>query len=92
MTRRQACHRVIALSPRDQDRERLLVVPDSFAPPRWPSPPMWGFWIFAEYPVHLSLNLFLLSMCIDAPESVTLALSIGDFEVGAGVALASIGE
>ena len=37
-------------------------------------------------------ELSLLSMCIDTPESTTNSLASGDFEVGAGVALASIGE
>ena len=38
------------------------------------------------------LKSFLLSMCIDAPESITNSRSTGVFEVGAGVALASIGQ
>ena len=38
------------------------------------------------------LKTFLLSMCIEAPESTTKSRSSDDFEVGAGVALASTGE
>ena len=33
MTGRQACHRVIALSRRDQDRERILVLPRLYTSP-----------------------------------------------------------
>ena len=49
-----ACHRVFALSRRDQDRERLLVLLHSFAFPCWPLPPLWGSWISAESPFRLS--------------------------------------
>ena len=38
------------------------------------------------------LNSFLLSMCTDAQESTTNSRASGDFEVGAGVALASVRE
>ena len=88
----QACHRAFAPSRRDQDRERILVLPRLFALHRWPLPPLWGSWNSAEFPVHLSLKLFLLSMCIEAPESTTNSRSLRDFEVGAGVAQASIDE
>ena len=35
---------------------------------------------------------FLLSLCIETPESITNSLSSANFEVGASVALALIGE
>ena len=38
--------------------------------------------------ISSELKSFLLSMCIDAPESTTNSRSSGDLEVGAGVALA----
>ena len=38
------------------------------------------------------LKFFLLSMCIDALESTTNSSSSGAHEVGAGIALAPIGE
>ena len=44
----QACHRVFAPSRRDQDRQRILVLPRLFAIHRWPLPPLWGSWISAE--------------------------------------------
>ena len=34
----EACHEVIALSRRDQDSERILVLPRLFALPQWPLP------------------------------------------------------
>ena len=83
MTEMQAYLRVFAPSRRDQDRERILVL----ALPQCPLPPLWGSWISAS-----ELKSFLLNMCIDAPESTTNSRSSGDFEVGASVALASIGE
>ena len=83
----QACLRVFAPSRRDQDRERILVLPRLFALLQCPLPPLWGSWISAS-----ELKSFLLNMCIDAPESTTNSRSSGDFEVGASVALASIGE
>ena len=88
----QACHRVFAPSRRDQERERFLVLPRLFALPRWPLPPLWGSWISANLSISSELESFLLSMCIDAPESTTNSRSSGIFEVGAGVALASTGE
>ena len=91
-TERQAFLRVIALSRRDQDRERKLVLPRLFAHLHWPLPPQWCSWIVAKYPVHLSLILFLLTMCIDAPESTTNSCSSGLCEVGACITLASKGE
>ena len=42
--------------------------------------------------ISSELKTFLLSMCIEAPESITHSLSSGNFEVGAGVALAPMGE
>ena len=92
MTGRQPCHRVFALSRRDQDRERVLVLHRLFVPPCWPLPPLWGSWISADSPLRLRSSPFLLSMCFDAPESTTNSLSFGDFEVGTGVALASTGN
>ena len=52
-----ACPCVIALSRRDKDRERILVLPRSSAILHWSLPPLWG-WISAESPVLLSLNPF----------------------------------
>ena len=89
----QACNRVFAPSRRDQDRERILVLPRLFALHRWPLPPLWGSWISAGSPsISSELKSVLLSTYIDAPESTTNSRSCGDFEVGDGVALASIGE
>ena len=81
----QACHRVIALSRRDQDRERVPVLPRLLAPPRRPLPPLW-------VSISAELKSFLFSTCIDAPQSTTNSSSSRDFEVGASVALASIGQ
>ena len=52
----QACHRVVAPSRRDQDRERVLVLLHLLALLHWPLPPLWGSWIPAESPFRLSLN------------------------------------
>ena len=93
VTELQACHRVFAPSRRDQDRERILVyflVCLHFSIGRYHR--CGSSWISAEFPIHLISNPFLLSMCIDAPESTTNSRSSGDFEVGAGVALDSIGS
>ena len=87
VTEMQAYHRVFAPSRRDQDRERILVLPRLLALPQWPLPPLWCSWISAS-----ELKSFLLNMCIDAPESTTNSRSSRNFEVGASVALASIGE
>ena len=54
-----------ALSRRDPDRERILVLPRSFAPLHWPLPPLWGSWISAS--IHfIWVQSLLLSTCIDA--------------------------
>ena len=58
MTRRQEYLRVIALSRRDEDRVHFLVLPRSSALLHWPLPPLRVFWIFEEFPVHLSLDPF----------------------------------
>ena len=42
--------------------------------------------------ISSELKTFLLSMCIEVPESTTNSRSSGDFEVGVGVALATIGQ
>ena len=51
-----------------------------------------GFLDFRRGSGSPELQSFLLSMCIDAPESTTSSRSSGDFGVGAGVALASLEE
>ena len=81
----QAFLRVIALSRRDQDRERILV----------PSPlaviTTVGFLDLRKVSSSSELKSFLL-MCIDAPGSTTNSRSSGLFEVGASIALAAIEE
>ena len=74
MIRRQ-CHRAIAESGRDEDREHFLMLPHLFAFFHWPLPPLWGSWISADFPVHLISKPF----CIDAPESTTNSRSSGFF-------------
>ena len=86
----QAFLREIVLSRRDPDRERKLVLPRLFALLHWAYAPQWGSWIFAKYPIHLSINLFLLIMYIDAPELTTNSRSSGDFEVFDGVIIISL--
>ena len=54
----QACHRVFPPSRRDQDRERILVLPRLFALSHWLLPPLWCSWISAESPFRLSSNPF----------------------------------
>ena len=81
MTGRQECLRAIAQSRRDEDRVDILVLPRSSALHHWPLPPLWGHWISAVS-TSSELKSFLLSMCIDAPESTTNSRSSGDFEVG----------
>ena len=56
MTGRQECLPVIAQPRRDEDRARILVLPRSSALLHWPIPPLWGSWIFEEFPVHRSLD------------------------------------
>ena len=58
-TELHACPRVFAPSRRDQDRERVLVLPHSFALPHWLLPPLWCSWTFEKYPVSLSLSPFI---------------------------------
>ena len=88
----QACHRLFAPSRRDQDRERIPVLPRLFAPLRWALPTVVAFLDLRRVSISSELESFLLSMCIDAPESTSNSCSSRDFEVGAGVAQASIGE
>ena len=92
MIQLQACPLVIAPSRRDQDRERTLVLPRLFAHPLWLLPLLWGVLDLRRVSISAKVKTFLLSMCIDAPESKTNSLSSGNFEVGAGIALASTGE
>ena len=49
----QACLRVFAPSRRDEDGVHILVLPRSFALLHRPSPPLWGSWIFGEFPLVL---------------------------------------
>ena len=51
-----------------------------------------GFLDLRRVSISSELKSFLFSMCSDAPESTTNSRSSGDFEVGAGVALASTEE
>ena len=66
----QACHRINAPPPRDQDRERMLVLPLVFA---LHNHGCGGSWT----PVRLSINPCYSSMCIDALESTTNVRSSG---------------
>ena len=84
----QACPRVTALSRRDQDREHILVLPRSFAPLHWRSPPLLGFWTFEGFPVGLSLNPFCSACALMLQEST----ATGFFEEGAGITHASVGN
>ena len=61
MTGRQECLRAVAKSRRDEDRARKLVLPPSSALLHWPSPPLRGFWIFEEFPVHLRFDPLCLA-------------------------------
>ena len=85
----QTCPRGCAPSLGDQDLDRTLVLPRcvDFLH-HWPLPKLWESWIFAKSPVLLELKFSLLRMCIDALESS----SSGDYEAGASIVLASIGE
>ena len=58
MTGLQECFRATAQSRRDEDRALILVLPRSSALSQRPSPPLWSSWISAEFPVHVSLDLF----------------------------------
>ena len=89
MTGRQAYLRVIALSRRDQDRERIPVLPRLFALPHWPVPPLWGFWISVKYPFHLTSSPFC-SACASTLRSQPRILSpLGFLKVGASAAIIS---
>ena len=70
-TRRLACPRVFALSRTDHGRERTPVLPRLFALPHWSSLTLLGFWTFVRFSSSPELQTFLLSKCIDAPESTT---------------------
>ena len=59
----QAFLRVIALSRRDQNGERILVLPLLFALLRWPLPSLWELWIPAESTFRLSSNPFCSARC-----------------------------
>ena len=89
----QVCHRVTALPRKDQDRERIPVLPRLFV---CTSPlavtTVVGFLVFRRVSSAAKLKTFLLSICIAAPESTTDSRSSGFFEEGAGMALASVGE
>ena len=82
--------RVIAQSRRGQDREHIPVLPRLFELiGRYHH---CGVLYLRRVSNSSELKSFLLSMCTEAPESTTKSRSSGDFEVGAGVALASTGE
>ena len=80
MTGRQTFHRVIAPSRRDHDHERITVTT------------VLVFMDFRRVSISPELQWFLLSMCIDAPESTTNSRSSGFFEEGASITHASLGE
>ena len=88
----QTCHRVIAPLRRDQDRKIIPVRPRSFALRQWPLPPLWGSRDFRRVSSSPELQSFLLSMCIDAPESIANSRSSGFFEQGASITQASARE
>ena len=92
MVELQARHRVFAPSRKDQDRERFLVLPRLFALLHWPLPPLFAFVDLRRVSISSKLTSCLLSVCVGAPVSTANSRSSGDFEVGAGAALASIGE
>ena len=91
LTGRQECLRVVAKSRLDEDRARKLVLPRSSALLHWPSPPLRRFWIFEEFPSSPALRSFVLSICIDAPESITNSPSSGFVQEAAGITQASAG-
>ena len=82
----QACLGVIALLRRDQDRKHIPVLPHLFALPSLAVTTVVGFLDFGVSLFRLSSKPFLLSMCIDAPESTTNSCSSEDVDVGAGIA------
>ena len=85
MTGRQECLRATAQSRRGEDRAYILVLPCSSALLHWPLPPLW---VLDLRRASRSSDL-LLSMCIDAPESITNSRSSGFVEEGAGITQAS---
>ena len=89
MIQLQACYRGFALSQRDHDRERILVLPRLFALPLAVTTVV-GILDLRRVSISAELKSFSLSMCVDASESTTNSRSLGDFEVGASNALASI--
>ena len=76
----RAFPRVVARLRTDSSHERTLVPPRVCALRRLQSTLLQGFWTFL-LSIILSLILFLLIMCIDAPESTTNSSSSGLLEV-----------
>ena len=79
----QAFLRVIALSRIDLSRGRFLVLLRLFALHHWPLTTVVAFLDLRRVSISSELESFLLSMCIDAPQSTTNSRSSGDVEVGA---------
>ena len=91
--RQLAFLRVVARLRTDSSHERTLVPFRECAVLHWQSIPQWGSGSsFSLCPSLLSLILFLLVTCIDAPESATNSRSAGLFEVkGVDIPLTSPG-
>ena len=66
-TGRQACHRVFAPSRRDQDRERLPVLPHLVALLHWLQSPWWCSWIFEASPFWQNSNHFCSACMLKLP-------------------------
>ena len=82
MTGRQAWHRVVALSRRDQDREHKTCASSFVCISPLAVCTFMGFLDVRRVSSSQELKTFLLSMCIDAPESITKSRSSGFFRKG----------
>ena len=74
VTERQASHRVIVKSRRDQDRERIFVLHRLFAFVHWLSLSFRSSWIFEGFPVLLNSNP-CYSSCVSMLQSLSRILT-----------------
>ena len=78
----QACPRVTALLRRDQDRKHFPVLPSFACTSSLAVTTVVAFVDYRRVSSSSELKSFLLSMCIDAPESTTNSRSSGIFRRG----------
>ena len=87
MSGRQVCPRITPLVRRDQDRKHIPALPRSIALRHWPIPPLWGSWIFEEFPVRLSSSPFCSACALMLRNLPRILCLLDFFEKGAGITM-----